>query len=313
MFSVIIPSYNKIDCIEKTIHSVFNQTLLDFELIIVDDGSTDGSRELLTQYQAKYKNINVVFQKNMGVSVARNNGSVLAKFDYLAFLDADDWWEATFLEEMKGLLKKCPDAGLYSSNFSLVKKSYSTESKFNIKSGYIDYFKSYVQCGFRQLINSSSIVVPKSVYFKMGGFPKEIKRGEDFYLWTKIAVNEKVAYLNKHLSNYNQDSNISNRATKKLHNPEFNYVFYFSDFREFEDTNLYLKILLDHIRVGNYFRYVNSNLFINESKLLLQDVNFDKQSLYTKILCSLPVRIARIIIYFENYSKALKRKLAKVL
>jgi glycosyltransferase involved in cell wall biosynthesis len=237
MFSVIIPSYNKIDFIEKSIQSVLNQTLSDFEIIVVDDGSSDGSPELLKKYLTRYSNIQVIFQENMGVSMARNNGAKVAKNEYLAFLDADDWWEYSFLEKMKSLIEHYPNAGLYSSNFSIVKNGQSIKSKFNIESGYIDYFKSYVNDGFRQPINSSSVVIPKTVFNEMAGFCSDIKIGEDFYLWVKIAITQKVAYLNKNLSNYNQDSNINFRATKKLHNPASNYVFCFSEFKEFLDSS----------------------------------------------------------------------------
>lgn len=311
MFSVIIPSFNKIDFISISIQSVLNQTLSGFEIIVIDDGSTDGSLDLLKRYETTNSNIHIIFQKNMGVSMTRNNGAKAAKYEYLAFLDADDWWENTFLEEMKSFIENYPNAGLYSSNFSIVKNGNRIESKFNIQTGFIDYFESYVFCGFRQPIYSSCAVIPKVVFNKLSGFMPNIKIGEDFYLWTKIALEEKIAYLNKNLSNYNQDSNINFRATKKIHNPKSNYVYYFSDFKEFEAQNKYLKILLDHIRIGNYMRSVSSGVYLNESINLLNDVDFSKQSSYINILCKLPIRIASVILILDKYYNYFKRKIIK--
>ncbi|MBR4881344.1 MAG: glycosyltransferase, partial [Clostridia bacterium] len=87
-FSVIIPVYNKADTISASIDSVISQTEKDFELIIVDDGSSDNIDEVLS----KYKNIHVITQENGGVSVARNSGIMAAQGDYICFLDADDLW-----------------------------------------------------------------------------------------------------------------------------------------------------------------------------------------------------------------------------
>ena len=112
MFSVIIPLYNKALYVEKAVRSVWSQTYRDFELIIVDDGSTDGSLSVveslcseLSQTDLKAK-FNIVSQKNSGVSTARNNGVKSARYPYICFLDADDWWEPTFLAEMSRVYRR---------------------------------------------------------------------------------------------------------------------------------------------------------------------------------------------------------------
>jgi glycosyltransferase involved in cell wall biosynthesis len=162
MFSVVIPIYNKSEYIEKCLQSVLNQSCQDFELIIVNDGSTDESllyinnvikrkyredcekkskfrkKETCTNefqqndkekkinepqcsHYNEYPKIKIISQANMGVSVARNVGVKAAKYKYIAFLDADDWWNFTFLENMKELIEKYPDAGLYGCNYFIVK------------------------------------------------------------------------------------------------------------------------------------------------------------------------------------------------
>ena len=112
MFSVIMPVYNGEKFIDEAIESVFMQSENDWELIIVNDGSTDSTGEVLGKYD-KNEKIRIINQPNSGVSVARNNGMENAKGDYIAFLDADDIWHDNHLETMKKLIEKYPDAGLY--------------------------------------------------------------------------------------------------------------------------------------------------------------------------------------------------------
>jgi glycosyltransferase involved in cell wall biosynthesis len=125
MFSIIIPLYNKALYIAKAIQSVAAQTYQEFELIVIDDGSKDESLEKLrvTSYELRENNpdffakIIIIEQQNQGVSITRNNGVKLAKYDYIAFLDADDWWEPTFFEEMKALIEEFPEGGIYGSSY----------------------------------------------------------------------------------------------------------------------------------------------------------------------------------------------------
>ena len=104
-FSVIIPLYNKAPYVNKALESVLSQTFRDFELIVVDDGSTDESlaiaQSVLDKCDLPHR---LIHQDNTGVSTARNNGVAVAQGDFVCFLDADDWWAPTFLERMDELI-----------------------------------------------------------------------------------------------------------------------------------------------------------------------------------------------------------------
>ena len=116
-FSVIIPLYNKAPYIRKALESVFAQTYTDYELIGVDDGSSDNSlavaKQCITDRCAVDRHdgcrsalpVEIIEQANSGVSAARNNGVAASSGDYIAFLDADDWWEPTFLEKMAKIIQ----------------------------------------------------------------------------------------------------------------------------------------------------------------------------------------------------------------
>ena len=276
-FSVIIPLYNKAPYIRKALESVLAQTYTDYELIIVDDGSTDGSAEIaeailqeaISQqgYETKGMEdevkgerleakgmengeadiqastpytlhstptdasrlsplafrLRLLKQPNQGVSAARNNGVAQAQGEYLAFLDADDWWEPTYLERMAQLIENYPDAGLYASNYVYYKPG-KTHVALNIPTGYINYPKAYYDNNAMP-VTSITAVIPRKVYDEMGGFPLEIKLGEDFLLWSKIALRYPVAFLNEALAWYNNDVPATLRATRNLHAPEHHMLF----------------------------------------------------------------------------------------
>ena len=100
MISVIVPAYNVEKYIEECLLSLVNQTYKDIEIIIINDGSTDKTKEIIIEYQEKYKNITGYNQKNNGVSVARNLGLKIAKGEYVIFVDPDDYLDSTMIEKM---------------------------------------------------------------------------------------------------------------------------------------------------------------------------------------------------------------------
>ena len=119
-FSTIIPLYNKADTILRTLASVESQTFRDFEVIIINDGSTDDGDTVIQNSRFSNK-CKLVSQPNKGVSAARNAGAMLANGAYLCFLDADDEWFPDYLQTMYNLIQKFPEAGIYGANFSTPK------------------------------------------------------------------------------------------------------------------------------------------------------------------------------------------------
>lgn len=117
MISVVIPLYNKEKSITTTLQSVIDQTYTDWELIVVNDGSTDNSLAVVKNFVAKLPITNHKFQileqPNGGVSVARNTGLLVAQGEYIAFLDGDDIWEPTYLEEAAQLIHDYPNGAIY--------------------------------------------------------------------------------------------------------------------------------------------------------------------------------------------------------
>lgn len=266
-FSVIIPLYNKSSYVTKAIDSVLSQTFTDYELVIMDDGSKDDSYDVASKVIEGRANCQIHRQDNAGVSMARNNAVALSRGEHLCFLDADDWWAPSFLEEMACLIEEYPEAGIYGTGYTIVNETkhrtrmapIGVESGF--EKGYINYCQVYAKA-LAMPLWTGAVCIPRAIFDEMQGFPKGIKLGEDFLLWIKIALKYKVAFLNKPLAFYNQDVEMAGRGVvRNGYDPDSFMTFHFDQFAEQEKQNPDLKILLDRLRVYSLlrFRFTNSH------------------------------------------------------
>lgn len=311
-FSVIIPLYNKAPYVAKAIGSVLAQTFTDYELVIVDDGSKDDSANMAAQIIEGHENCRLVRQENAGVSMARNNGVALSHGDYLCFLDADDWWETEFLEEMDKLITEFPEAGIYSTNYTIVNEA---KQKTRIAAigvdegfvkGYINYCQVYAKTMYMPL-TSISVAISRQVFNEMGGFPKDIKLGEDFLLWIRIALKYKVAFLNKPLAYYNQDVIAANRGVGRLYKPEEHMLWNVGFLLEEEKTNSDYKQLIDNLRVYGLWPYYLSKEYHEEANRELEKVDWDRQLEKNKRKYRQPLNWLRMKYGLMRFGSSLKR------
>lgn len=316
-YSVIIPLYNKEPYIEKALRSVFSQTYTDYEIIVVDDGSQDNSstiaERVLTESAAPYQ---LIRQENVGVSMARNNGVARSQGDYLCFLDADDWWDPAFLEEMSKLIEEFPDAGIYGTSYTIVNE---TKHKTRVapigvepgfEKGYINYCQVYAKT-LAMPLTSISVAIPRAVFYEMGGFPQGIKLGEDFLLWIRIALKHKVAFLNKPRAFYNQDSNPIWRGTRHLADPTFHMLWHLPLLEAEERKIPDYKILVDTLRTNNLFPYYLSNQYKESARQQLDKVDWDQQSNKVKDLYKTPRSVLIIRQLVLRLGSAIKSFLIK--
>ena len=292
MFSVIIPLYNKAPYVAKAIESVLGQTYRDFEVIVIDDGSTDQSLEVAKTFENK--SITIVSQPNSGVSTARNNGVKIAKYPYICFLDADDWWHPTFLEEMKRLITDFSDAGIYGSGYYIVKNGQERIAPIGVPQGFergiIDYCEVYAKILCMPL-TSISVAIPKHIFDEEEGFKSKLKFGEDFDLWIRIALKHKVILVNKPLAYYNQDVDVNNRgvAVHKIYSPVNHFIFNLDYLYDNEKNNHRLKILLDKLRVYILLKYRMQKAFPKEYNAEIKKVDFSVQPLGVRLQYYLPI------------------------
>ena len=293
-FSVVIPLYNKAPYVAKAIGSVLSQTFTDYELVIVDDGSKDNSAEIAQQTIIGREHCRLIRQENAGVSVARNHGVSASKGAYLCFLDADDWWEPCFLEEMSRLIEDFPEAGIYGTNYTIVNetKHKTRVAKIGVEDGfekgYVNYFQTYSRTMYMPLW-TGAVSIPRHVFDAMQGFPEGIKLGEDFLLWVQIAMRYKVAFLNKPLAYYNQDVDLVNRGVGKLHNPQEHMLWNLGSLSEEEKTNSDYKRLIDNLRTDGLLPYYLSKEYHEEAKKELDKVDWSLQPKKVRNQYSLPL------------------------
>lgn len=309
MFSVIIPLYNKENHIQKAVSSVLDQSYKNFELVIVNDGCTDKSLKIVQEL--KDPRIRIIDQSNFGVSTARNNGVKAARYDHIAFLDADDWWDPHYLEEMQQLIHKYPDAGLWAAKYYKVKNRRNIEANIGLekdfKQGYIDYINVYAKTMWMPI--TSSFVIPKKTFEELNGYKTHIKFGEDFDFWIRIALKYKIAYLNKILVYYNQDVDANNRAVGggRIWKPENHYIFQLEYLKKEEKINPSLKHLLDKLRLRALLRYHLAGVHRKETKRILAEIDFSAQPFSWHLKYHIPLSMLKLWYSLKKAGSALKK------
>lgn len=206
MISVVIPLYNKCDSIGRAIQSVLDQTFKDFEIIIIDDGSTDGSANIAQSFADE--RIRVFKQKNAGVAAARNRGIDTANGEFIALLDADDEWKHDFLSTQFNLTQHYRNCDVFAVNYQFrdpkgfILPTIINDLPFTEEDGVLtNYFT--VASVSHPPICSISVMARKKAFKKIGGFPMGIQSGEDLLTWARLACECKIAYSRKVCATYN--------------------------------------------------------------------------------------------------------------
>ena len=311
LFSIIIPLYNKAAYVEKAIQSVLSQTFREFELIVVNDGSSDNSLEVVRNCQLSIANCRLMDQPNQGVSIARNNGVKVAKYDYIAFLDADDWWEPTYLEEMKALIAGFPEAGIYGCGYNKIKNGKIIRANIGVERGFerglINYCRVYAKTMYMPLWTCATII-KRTVFESEKGFKPALKLGEDFDLWIRVAMKYPVAFLNKSLTNYNQDVELQYRAIgDKIYEPQEH--MFFTDYGELMG-NADFRHLYERLIVYGLLPYYLAGKNKKEIRHILSEIHWDNHAFkYRLYYLILPKAIVRLWMKVLKMGSQLKAKL----
>jgi glycosyltransferase involved in cell wall biosynthesis len=207
--SVVIPTYNCVQFVTEAIDSVLNQTFKDFEILVVDDGSKDETREVLTE---KYgTSIQYLYKENGGVSSARNFGIEKAKGKYIAFLDADDVWMPEKLEKQASALEGNPEIKACYSSFFLCDEKLNP-GKINLSERKANALTDLLLIG-NVVATPSTVIAEKGLFQQVGGFDHELSQCADWEMWIRLATKTEFIYINEPLLRYRQhDSNMSKNA-----------------------------------------------------------------------------------------------------
>lgn len=204
LFSVIIPSFNRDDSILDAINSVLKQHLTDFEIVVIDDGSTDNTNIILQEYTNKYPNVKYFYQHNQGPSSARNYGANISRGKFLVFLDSDDLVKETWLSSFYKLIYE-------NNNIGLVSIGYENSILYRFPSLFDSYYEDV-----KALFLAGTFAVEKSIFQSVEGYDKNLTYGENWDLGFRI-IGEvfrrelKIFYSNEVGLFYNKDESFENK------------------------------------------------------------------------------------------------------
>lgn len=193
--SIVIPTFNRIGSLPRALDSALNQTYQPSEIIVVDNGSSDGTTKLLREH---YPSIRLLIEKKLGVSAARNKGIRHSKFQWIALLDSDDAWDKTKLEKQKNALASSQDQfRLVHTNEIWIRNG----NKFNQMKKHQKFGGDiFNNCLSLCCISPSSVLINKNIFKEVGYFDESLPVCEDYDLWLKICSQEKILFINQKLT-----------------------------------------------------------------------------------------------------------------
>ena len=221
--SVVMPLYNKEREVARAIRSVLAQTFIDFELVVVDDGSTDNGPVIVAACDDP--RVRMIRQPNAGVSAARNRGIAEARADLIAFLDADDEWLPEFLVTILRLRERFPACMVYATRYFLCYEGH--EERAAVVKLDEPGFQEGVLTNYFQVAShsdpplcSSAVAVDKAAILDIGGFPVGIIAGEDLLAWARLAARFEIAYCTTALARFYAPMEMSDRPPRIPQQPD---------------------------------------------------------------------------------------------
>ena len=257
MISVVIPLYNKEKAVRATLESVLAQTYTDYEIIVVDDGSTDNSvavcEDIINSLTPSFDNSLRIFSKpNGGVSSARNFGVEKSRGEYVAFLDGDDLWEPTYLEEAVKLINDFPGAAIYGLGVGSMMNGEKHPAAEFVPAGYRGVVRNLWDNPNTMLAwTSSSSICPRELLLKTPA-NTQLTHGEDLDQWLRLMLQGEAVFYNKTLAYYVKDA--ENRAMYKMPPIEKHVVSVIEDYADARKRNPQFKRAFDTQMI--YFLYL---------------------------------------------------------
>ena len=204
--SVIVPNYNHAPYLRQRLDSIFNQTYQDFEVIILDDCSTDNSREIIEEYRSRPQLSHIVYNETTSGSPFKQwaKGFDLAKGEYIWIAESDDWAEVNFLDELVSALDQDNSLALaFCENcWEFEEKSERHKFRFNtITINGIDFIKKY-QSFRNQIVNASSVLFRKRLLHSIPNNYKDLSCCGDYLFWIYLLENGNIRYIRNHLNHF---------------------------------------------------------------------------------------------------------------
>ena len=205
--SVIIPTYNSESFIIRTLETVFKQTLLPYEIVIVDDGSKDKTLEKIQNYLGKNQQtinkLKIIKQTNSGAGAARNNGIKNATGEWISFLDSDDIWDRRKLEMVSSVIRKYPEVTVIAHDeYTANEKNFNKRKLCLLHKGYRKDENLFLQLYQKNLFSTSCMTVRKDILEMSGLFDETLRSAQDYDLWIRVAKYGELYYMDHALETY---------------------------------------------------------------------------------------------------------------
>ncbi len=247
--SVIIPTYNRHAMLREALGSVLAQRDVDFELIIIDDGSTDGTAHLLDELTKRDPRLIAMYTENRGPAAARNRGVELARASWIAFLDSDDLWTPTKLARQLEFMRRNPAYQIAQCQEIWVRggRRVNPGARHRKEAGDI-FIRSLRTC----LISPSAVIMSTNLFREMGGFDESMCAAEDYDLWLRVLIDHEIGLLD--------DALVTRRAG--------------------HSDQLSLMTAIDRFRILALMKLLASDRIPIEKRIAASDVLIEKSRIY---------------------------------
>lgn len=302
--SVIIPLYNKEKHIRRALESVLSQTVQEFEIIVVNDGSTDKGSNIVLEFNDP--RIHLINQPNKGVSAARNRGINEARYELVAFLDADDAWKPDFLETILRLKQKHPEAGLFATAYetSHMKTGTVTISYRSVPSepweGLLpDFFESMLG---QPPVWTSAAALPKHVFKASGYFKEGEVLAEDVDMWCRAALKYPVAFSTRVCATYFLDSENRCYVRGSKHKKATGYLKTLNDAIDDPSVSESNRIKITRLKEMVEIGYASSLILGHDAKQAREELQsyelkyLNKQKTFWYLISFLPVKLIELLM-----------------
>lgn len=305
--SIIVPLYNKVAEVDRALKSIMKQTIQDFELLIIDGGSTDGSLDVVTPYLQDAR-IHLIPQKSRGLPAGRNEAIHQATGDIIAFLDADDEWYPNFLETIVRLYNQYPKAGIYATSYENCVIDYCKENitrglpSKGTWEGYVpSYFKMYISAPHPPF-GPCCVALDKHVFEHVGYFNPDSRVGEDVEMWVKVAFNCDIVFTTNICARYHMVSSnkmINDFKAFEMH-PAVTYLLSLPDeLLQSHRNHLDIMIFIEYLKLVTVYFNIGAGDCKLARKILCEShsKNFIVRRIGLTILAYLPVSVGKAFIH----------------
>jgi len=271
--SVIIPNYNYARYVGGAIESVLTQAYTNIEIIVVDDGSTDASKDVLFNYGDSIK---VISQQNRGVSAARNNGAAASSGEFVAFLDADDEWLPEKIEKQVARFRDDPSLGLVHVGVDEIDET-GNSLRHRLEGASGDATRELLMLGCKGVLGGGSgLMVPRAVFDEIGGFDTRLSTSADWDFFFQVASRYTIAFVPEVLLRYRiHNTNMSANVAVMEHDMTLAFEKAFDDSRDGERNGAYGSLY--KTLAGSYFRAGQYSAFVRTA---LKSIGYDPTNLF---------------------------------